>query len=496
MSGRITAIAPSILCRTTQTLNLPRKYMDVLPLIQISGLEIHRGNRLILSNFDFELNEGELVSLVGSNGCGKTTLLESSAGMHTISSGSIFWKYDELGLKLVRDSEGRRNSLPPMGLTLQKNGMSGEETVLERLQTVLQVSGCDFDSIKTSELLDCWGLNHRSGDRISQLSGGLARRLSVLSGIAPALLSNIPRVILLDEPSEGLDESAKNLLINWLRSLTSRGHGIIIATHDPDLISSSNRIVRFEDNNNISIDLKSQTDSNFVLPSTTQNVKIRKTSSLFHWAYRMEKRNPIDTINRLIPSVLALLLCHSLISEDEISAVGLDFFSALILLPSFISVVIPPALIGRYSEENCGRWWSAVIGPKFRFSSSIIGSSILLPLPLIYISWIILTDNILLPNDEVIYWLWLPGLAMFFVSIASSSLHLLISDLRRAGASVASLLLLVLIWPFLQLTDSLEMIITDGISLGFSLDEPIFMILLAGMISILVWFVSTYLPDT
>ena len=128
--------------------------MDVLPLIQISGLEIHRGNRLILSNFDFELNEGELVSLVGSNGCGKTTLLESSAGMHTISSGSIFWKYDELGLKLVRDSEGRRNSLPPMGLTLQKNGMSGEETVLERLQTVLQVSGCDFDSIKTSELLD------------------------------------------------------------------------------------------------------------------------------------------------------------------------------------------------------------------------------------------------------------------------------------------------------------------------------------------------------
>ena len=339
-------------------------------------------------------------------------------------------------------------------------------------------------------------IKYISGYSISQLSGGLARRLSVLSGIAPALLSNSPRVILLDEPSEGLDESAKNLLINWLRSLTSRGHGIIIATHDPDLISSSNRIVRFEDNNNISIDLKSQTDSNFVLPSATQNVEIRKTSSLFHWAYRMEKRNPIDTINRLIPSVLALLLCHSLISEDEISAVGLDFFSALILLPSFISVVIPPALIGRYSEENCGRWWSAVIGPKFRFSSSIIGSSILLPLPLIYISWIILSDNILLPNDEVIYWLWLPGLAMFFVSIASSSLHLLISDLRRAGASVASLLLLVLIWPFLQLTDSLEMIITNGISLGFSLDEPIFMILLAGMISILVWFVSTYLPDT
>ena len=146
--------------------------MDVLPLIQISGLEIHRGNRLILSNFDFELNEGELVSLVGSNGCGKTTLLESSAGMHTISSGSIFWKYDELGLKLVRASEGRRNSLPPMGLTLQKNGMSGEETVLERLRQFYKFQVVILIALKHQNCLIV-GLNHRSGDRISQLSGGL-----------------------------------------------------------------------------------------------------------------------------------------------------------------------------------------------------------------------------------------------------------------------------------------------------------------------------------
>jgi ABC-type multidrug transport system ATPase subunit len=78
--------------------------------------------------------------------------------------------------------------------------MSGEETVQERLMTVLKVSGCEFDDIKISELLDCWGLKHRSSDRISQLSGGLARRLSVLSGLAPALLSKNPRVVLLDEP--------------------------------------------------------------------------------------------------------------------------------------------------------------------------------------------------------------------------------------------------------------------------------------------------------
>jgi hypothetical protein len=209
----------------------------------------------------------------------------------------------------------------------------------------------------------------------------------------------------------------------------------------------------------------------------------------------MEKRNPIDTINRLIPAILALFLSHTLVSEEDISALGIDFLSALILLPPFISVVIPPALIGRYAEENCGRWWSAVIGPKFRLSSSIIGSSILLPIPLIYISWFILSDNILIANNSVVYWLWLPCLVMFLVAIAASSLHLLVSDLRRSGASIVSLLLLVLVWPFIELVDSLEMIIINGMSMGISLEEPIFMMFLAGLISLLVWMVSVYLPE-
>ena len=264
--------------------------MEVQTLIQISGLQIHRGSRLVISDFDFELLEGEVVTLVGPNGCGKTTLLESSAGMHTISSGSVYWKDDLSEMKLVRDSDGRRNPLPPMGLTLQKNGISGEETVEERIKTVLTVSGCEFDDIKVLELLDCWGLKHRSSDRVSQLSGGLARRLSVLSGLAPALLSKKSRVVLLDEPSEGLDKSAKLLLINWLRALILRGHGIVIATHDSDLISIANRTLKFTDNKEINLSSQSQPDSDFVIPNSTNNVPIKKVSSLFNWAYRMEKR--------------------------------------------------------------------------------------------------------------------------------------------------------------------------------------------------------------
>ena len=472
-------------------------YVDAQPLIQISDLDIHRGNRLVISDISLELSEGEVVALVGPNGCGKTTLIESSAGMHAISSGKISWRYGVSEMKIVRDSEGRRNSLPPMGLTLQKNGMSGEETVEERINTALAVSGCNVNRIQVSKLLNSWGLDHRNSDRISQLSGGLARRLAVLSGLAPAVMSQTPRTVLLDEPSEGLDESAIILLVNWLRALASKGHGVMLATHDPRIILAADRVIRFDDNSNLSEELQAQSQSNYELPPPTTTKKISKFSSLFNWAYKMEKRNPVDTISRFIPAFLALLMIHTLISEEEISVVGIDFLAAMILLPSFISVVIPPALIPRYAEENCGRWWAAVIGPKFRPVSSIIGSSMILPLPLIYISWLVLSDNLDIANSsEIFTWLWLPGLVMFSVAIASSALHLLVSDLRRTGASVVSLLMLILVWPFIELVDALEMIIVDGMSFGFSLDEPLSMIFLSFTVSIRVWAISVYLPDS
>ena len=129
-------------------------------------------------------------------------------------------------------------------------------------------------------------------------------------------------------------------------------------------------------------------------------------------------------------------------------------------------------------------------------ASSIIGSSIILPLPLIYISWLIFSDRIdYVDNSDILAWLWLPGLVMFSVALAASSLHLLVSDLRRSGASVVSLLLLVLIWPFLELIDALEMIILNGMTFGYSLDEPLSMIILASLVSLLVWGISVYLPD-
>ena len=137
-----------------------------------------------------------------------------------------------------------------------------------------------------------------------------------------------------------------------------------------------------------------------------------------------------------------------------------------------------------------------MVGPAARPTYSLIGASILLPLPLTYLSWFVLagpTDST--SESEILRWLWLPAVVMIDVAVAAAALHLLVADLRRASAAAASLLLLVLVWPFLQLTDALSVIMTDGMSFGLGMGDPLVSCIIASLISILVWAVAIYLPD-
>ena len=137
-----------------------------------------------------------------------------------------------------------------------------------------------------------------------------------------------------------------------------------------------------------------------------------------------------------------------------------------------------------------------MVGPAARPTYSLIGASILLPLPLTYLSWFVLagsTDST--SESEILLWLWLPAVVMIDVAAAAAALHLLVADLRRASAAAASLLLLVLVWPFLQLTDALSVIMTDGMSFGLGIGDPLMSCIIASLISILVWAVAIYLLD-
>tara|TARA_B110000014_G_C19933609_1_gene483018 strand:+ start:412 stop:672 length:261 start_codon:yes stop_codon:yes gene_type:complete len=81
------------------------------------------------------------------------------------------------------------------------------------------------------------------------------------------------------------------------------------------------------------------------------------------------------------------------------------------------------------------------------------------------------------------------------IAAAAAALHLLVADLRRASAAAASLLLLVLVWPFLQLTDALSLMMTDGMSFGLGMGDPLTSCIIASVISASVWAVAVFLPD-
>ena len=85
---------------------------------------------------------------------------------------------------------------------------------------------------------------------------------------------------------------------------------------------------------------------------------------------------------------------------------------------------------------------------------------------------------------------------MLDVAIAAAALHLLVADLRRASAAAASLLLLVLVWPFLELSAALAVIMTDGMSFGLGMGDPLGSCLIASLTSALVWAVAVFLPET
>ncbi len=464
-------------------------------MLQTAGIEVHRGSRVVLKDADFSLERGQVVALAGPNGSGKTTLLEACAGILPLTSGSVIWRTDDDEERVVRDSDGRRNEPPPMGLTLQSDGMCGEETVEERLLVSLSVSGRNSDGNTVSQMLSEWGLEHRRADRVSQLSGGQRRRLAVLCGLAPAVLSADSRVVLLDEPSEGLDESGRALLAGWLRALARDGHSVLVATHDEGVVRCADRVLGVRDGNLTESPGSSEGEPSR-LPEPSQSIDPSTHGSLIRWAIRMEMRNPVDTTGRATPALVALLLAYALVGEIDLGHAGSDLLAALVLVPAFITVVVSPALVRRLAEEDCGRWWNAVVGPAARPTYSLIGASILLPLPLTYISWFVLADSSdAASSSQVLRWLWLPAVVMIDVAAAAAALHLLVADLRRASAAAASLLLLVLVWPFLQLTDALSVIMTDGMSFGLGMGDPLVSCIIASLISILVWAVAIYLPD-
>jgi lipooligosaccharide transport system ATP-binding protein len=194
------------------------------PPVQARGLTKHFGDFVAVDGIDFEVQPGEAFGFLGPNGAGKSSTMRMIGAVSPITNGIL----SVLDMDPERDGPAIRARL---GVVPQENNLDTELPVEENLLVYGRYFGLSRSFIREriEELLDFAQLKERRRDVVEHLSGGMKRRLI----IARALI-NQPDLILLDEPTTGLDPQARHALWDRLYRLKQRGATLIITTHYMD----------------------------------------------------------------------------------------------------------------------------------------------------------------------------------------------------------------------------------------------------------------------
>jgi len=193
-------------------------------LLSCEGLEKSFGSLRVVNDVSFEIRQGECVGVIGPNGAGKTTILKMLLGQLNPDGGKV----SAFGAQMPGDALLIKNNL---GVVSQFDTLDPDFTCVENLE----VFGAYFRLSKKTlsqripKLLEFAALSGKAKDKPGELSGGMRRRLS----LARALI-NDPQLLLLDEPTTGLDPQARHLMWERLQSLVREGKSILLTTHFMD----------------------------------------------------------------------------------------------------------------------------------------------------------------------------------------------------------------------------------------------------------------------
>jgi ABC-2 type transport system ATP-binding protein len=172
-----------------------------------------------LNGATFELRQGELLALLGPNGAGKTTLIRAIAGRVKLDDGEI--------RVFGRALEGRHTP-PELGIVPQEVAIYPLLTARENLEAFGRLhglSGADL-STQVAWALEQTGLGDRANESVKQFSGGMRRRLNIACGIL-----HRPRIVLLDEPTVGVDPQSRDRIYDMLGALAHSGVSLLLTTH-------------------------------------------------------------------------------------------------------------------------------------------------------------------------------------------------------------------------------------------------------------------------
>ena len=194
------------------------------PLLRVSHLTKKYGEAVVVDDLSFAIAPGECLGVIGPNGAGKTTTIRICLGLTGADGGTV----DAFGMPMperVREAKKR------IGVVTQFDSLDPDFSCVENLRVYGSYFGLPRATIaeRVPRLLDFAALQSKASARPGELSGGMKRRLS----LGRALI-NDPDLLLLDEPSTGLDPQARHLMWERLQNLLQQGKAILLTTHFMD----------------------------------------------------------------------------------------------------------------------------------------------------------------------------------------------------------------------------------------------------------------------
>ncbi len=190
-----------------------------------------------LDDINFEINEGELVIILGDSGAGKSTALNILGGMDQATSGDVF--VDNINITKQKEEELTKYRRNDIGFVFQFYNLVQNLTVLENVELATQITTKPFHP---KEILEKVGLKDRMNNFPGQISGGEQQRAS----IARAICKN-PKILLCDEPTGALDYKTGKMILSLLQEINEQYHiTVIIVTHNSVIKDIGDKIIHFK----------------------------------------------------------------------------------------------------------------------------------------------------------------------------------------------------------------------------------------------------------
>ena len=262
----------------------------VTPLLELKNVNFeYSKNKKVLKDVSFKINKGEMVSIVGRNGAGKSTISRLICGFYRPTSGEILFDGNNLKSSTIKERAEK------IGLVMQNpNQMISKTMIFDEVALGLQIRGISEDETKRRvyEALQICGLYEFRNWPISALSFGQKKRVT----IASILVLN-PELIILDEPTAGQDFKHYTEIMEFLKELNKKGVTIVMITHDMHLmLEYTDRSIVLSDGEKIAEDkaFRILTDNEVI-----ERANLKETS-LYQLALKANLANPREFVNKFI----------------------------------------------------------------------------------------------------------------------------------------------------------------------------------------------------